>query len=327
MNPQSEVMDPLSEVLSMLKPRGTVARAFDAGGAWSVQFDRHEGIKCYAALSGECWLAVEGVAEPVHVKAGDCMLLPRGRPFRMASDLALPPVDAMTVFRSTMHEKIAVWNGGGEYFGVGGHFLLAGGHARILLEELPPIVHIRSESDKAGLRWCLEQLSQEVREQRPGGSLVAQQLATMMLVQALRRHLEENARSRAGWLFALGDPQMNAAITAMHGDPAGEWTLQKLAEHCGMSRSIFAMKFKATVGTSPMEYLTRWRMLLAGDRLENSNEGISGIAQSLGYESESAFSKAFKRVMGCSPRDWPSAQRRLRRGTGRLDDMRLQRIS
>jgi AraC-like DNA-binding protein/mannose-6-phosphate isomerase-like protein (cupin superfamily) len=312
-------MDPLSDVLAVLKPQSTVARAFDVRGAWSVQFSKHEGIKCHAALSGECWLAVEGVSEPVHVKAGDCLLLPRGRPFRMASDLALPPVDAMTLFHSTWNEEIAVWNGGGDYFGVGGHFLLTGRHARILLEELPPIVHIRSESDRAGLRWCLERMSQEVREQRPGGSLVKQQLATMLLVHALRRHLEENARGRAGWLFALADPQMNAAITAMHGDPAGDWTLQKLAEHCGMSRSIFAMKFKATVGISPMQYLTRWRMLLAGDRLANSGEGIAGIAQSLGYESESAFSKAFKRVMGYSPH----GHRRLRQnGTLSSDEQR-----
>jgi AraC-like DNA-binding protein len=95
---------------------------------------------------------------------------------------------------------------------------------------------------------------------------------------------------------------MSAAINAMHNDPAHRWTLQKLAELVGMSRSIFALKFKQTVGTSPMEYLTRWRMLLAGDRLTNSGDSISTIARSLGYESESAFSKAFIRVMGCSPR-------------------------
>ncbi len=95
---------------------------------------------------------------------------------------------------------------------------------------------------------------------------------------------------------------MNAAITAMHNDPVHRWTLQTLAQFAGMSRSIFALKFKETVGLSPMEYLTRWRMLLAGDRLKSSDDPISAIAVSLGYESESAFRKAFKRVLGCSPR-------------------------
>lgn len=173
----------------------------------------------------------------------------------------------------------------------------------MLLGELPPIVHIRSEVDKAELRWSLERMRQELREQRPGASLVAQQLATAMLVQALRLHLAEGLSGRAGWLRALMDKQMKAAISAMHDDPAQRWTVQQLAERSGMPRSIFAQKFKATVGTSPMEYLTRWRMLLAGHRLSGSEEPISVIARSLGYESESAFGKAFRRVMGFSPRE------------------------
>ena len=169
---------------------------------------------------------------------------------------------------------------------------------------LPPIVHIRKESDKAAMRWSLERMMQELREPQPGGFLVAQHLAHMMLVQALRLHLAEGSRGGVGWLFALADKQMGAAINAMHDDPAHRWTLQELAERAGMSRSTFALKFKETVGASPMEYLTRWRMLLAGDRLANSSDPISVIALSLGYESESAFSTAFKRVMGCSPRQY-----------------------
>ena len=126
----------------------------------------------------------------------------------------------------------------------------------------------------------------------------------MMLVQALRLHLAEGLRGGVGWLFALADKQMSAAINSMHDDPAHAWTIQKLAERAGMSRSAFALKFRETVGASPMEYLTRWRMLLAGDKLMNSSDPISVISLSLGYESEPAFSTAFKRVMGCSPRQY-----------------------
>jgi AraC-like DNA-binding protein len=126
----------------------------------------------------------------------------------------------------------------------------------------------------------------------------------MMLVQALRLHLEKGLIGCVGWPSALRNKQMSAAIQSMHDDPAHRWTLQKLAERAGMSRSIFALKFKQTVGSTPMEYLTRWRMLLAGDRLTNSGDPISIIAVSLGYESESAFCKAFKRVIGCSPRQY-----------------------
>jgi AraC-like DNA-binding protein len=295
-------MDPLSDVLSLLKLRSYICGGFDVGGELSLQFPQHEGIKCYALVSGQCWLSVEGVPEAVHLKAGDCFLLPRGWPFRLASDLTLTPVDALTIFKVARNGGLTSYNGGGDCFMVGGHFALTGNHAGILLGLLPPIVHIRKESDKAAMRWSLERMIQELREPQPGGFLVAQHLAYMMLVQALRLHLAEGLRGGVGWLFALADKQMSAAITSMHDDPAHGWTIQKLADRAGMSRSTFALKFKQTVGASPMEYLTRWRMLLAADKLENSSDPISAIALSLGYESESAFSTAFKRLMGRSPR-------------------------
>lgn len=297
-------MDPLSEVLSLLKPRSYVSGGWNMGGDWSIRFGCHTGIKCYALVSGECWLAVEGVGEPVRVTAGDCFLMPSGRSFRLASDLSLTPVDALTLFQPPLNGAVFEYQGGGRCFGVGGHFNFSGDHASILLGVLPPIVHIQKESDKAAMRWALERMMAELREPQPGGNLVAQQLAYLMLVQALRLHLAEGPRGGVGWLFALADKQMSAAIGAMHDDPAHGWTLQELAERVGMSRSTFALRFKEMVGTSPMEYLTRWRMLLAADKLTNSSDSISAIALSLGYESESAFSTAFKRVMGFSPRQY-----------------------
>ncbi len=145
---------------------------------------------------------------------------------------------------------------------------------------------------------------QELREPQAGGFLVIQHLAHMILVQALRLHLSDGKGGSVGWLFALADKQMSAAINAMHADPAQRWKLQELASRAGMSRSSFALKFKEMVGTPAMDCLTRWRMLLVGDRLTHSSDSISVIALSLGYESESAFSTAFKRVMGCSPRQY-----------------------
>jgi AraC-like DNA-binding protein len=309
-------MDPLSDVLSLLKPRSYVSGGFDVGGNWSVQFARHEGIKCYAVLSGQCWLSVEGVADAVRLTTGACFLLPRGRPFRLASDLALTPVDAMTVYSKARNGGIVSFNGGGDFFLAGSHFVLSGNHAGILLGILPPIVHIRKESDKAALRWSMERMRQELRERQPGGFLIGQHLAHMMLVQALRLHLAEGSRGGVGWLFALADKQMGAAINAMHEDPAHRWTLQELAKRAGMSRSTFALKFKETVGASPMDYLTRWRMLRAGDRLANSSDPVSVVALSLGYESESAFSTAFKRVMGSSPRQYSRGRDQDSHGEG-----------
>ena len=150
----------------------------------------------------------------------------------------------------------------------------------------------------------MERMRQELREPRPGGFLVAQQLAYHDTRSGAAAASDGRVERRCWGLFALADKQMAAAINAMHDDPAHRWTLQSLAERAGMSRTSFTLKFKETVGASPMDYLTRWRMLLAGDRLVNSSDPISVIARSLGYESESAFSTAFKRVTGRSPRQY-----------------------
>ena len=297
-------MDPLSDVLLLLKPRGHMCGGFDAGGKWAVQFPRHEGIKCYAVVSGQCWLCVEGVPDPVCLKTGDCFLLPGGRHFRLASDISLRPIGAATIYSTGRNGGITTCNGGGDFFLFGNHFALDRNHAGILLRMLPPIVLIPENSGQAALRWPVERMMHELRERRPGGFLVAQHLAHLMLVHTLRLHLTEGLKGGVGWFFALNDKQMGAAINSMHEDPAHGWTLQELGKRAGMSRSTFSLKFKEAVGTSPMEYLTRWRMLLAGDRLTNSSDPISVIAHLLGYESESAFSTAFKRVMGCSPRQY-----------------------
>jgi AraC-like DNA-binding protein len=297
-------MDPLSEVLAFMKPQVYVAGGFAVVGDMAIRFPKHQGIKCYAVLAGECWLVVEGVSEPALLQAGDCFLLPRGLPFSLATNLSLEPIlysDAWA--RLGMRNEAPGVTEGARYI-AGGHFALTGSHAEMILQSLPPIVHIRRESDKAAMRWSLERMREELRDPQPGGSLIAQQLAYTMLIQALRLHLADTASAGRGWLSALSDKHMSLAIASMHNDPGYPWTLQSLAEQVGMSRSVFALRFRETVGATPMEYLTRWRMLLAADRLKNSSDGLSAIAQSLGYESESAFGKAFRRVMGYSPRHY-----------------------
>jgi len=295
-------MDPLSDVLSLLKPRSYMSAGFDAGGEWSVEFrDQQGSIKCGAVVSGRCWLLVEGV-DPVCLETGDCFLLPSGRPFCLASDPETAPVDAASIFLNARNGGIVSYNGGGDLFLVSSRFALSGNHADILLQMLPPIVHIREQSGQGSLRWSVERMMQELRDQQPGSLLMIEHVAHMMLVEALRLYLSQGLRGGVGWLFALADKQIGTAIKAMHAEPAHGWTLQELGERVGMSRSTFALKFRQIVGATPMEYLTRWRMLVAGDKLMNSGESLSQIALSLGYESQSAFNTAFKRVMGCSPR-------------------------
>ncbi|MDE1156378.1 MAG: AraC family transcriptional regulator [Acidobacteriaceae bacterium] len=297
-------MDPLSNVLSLLKPQSLVSRGFGLTGDLAIQWPKHKGIKCYALLRGRCWLQVEGVPDPIPVTEGDCFLLPRGRPFCLTTDLSLKPMDFTVLRESGALESLCTESLDGKVYMAGGHFVLAGEHAEILLNALPPVVHIRTEEDKAAMRWSLERMEEELRANRPGVELITQQLAYVMLVQALRLHLADGASAGVGWLFALADKQMSAALSCMHEEPGAPWTLQSLAERVGMSRSVFAERFKQSVGASPLEYLTKWRMLVGGDRLRSTDASIAEIACSLGYRSESAFGKAFKKEMGCSPRQY-----------------------
>ena len=320
-------MDPLSDVLLLLKPRTYRAGGFDLGGAFAIKFPRHESVKCYAVVSGQCWLSVEGVPEAVRLTAGDCFLLARRLSSCLASDLTLTPVDAQTVFPFPLNGRIASCNRGGDCLLVGGNFVVSGKPADILLAEMPPIVHIRKESDKAAMRWSIDRMREELCDPQPGSFLVAQQLAYVMLVQSLRLYLAEGLRGSAGWLSALSDKQMSEAIASMHDEPAHDWTVEELAQRAGMSRSTFALRFKETVGVSPIEYLTDWRMLLAADRIANSSDSISEIAQSLGYESASAFTKAFKKIMGCSPGQYNRGRHPVSPAESEAEAARANRLS
>ncbi|MEQ9892678.1 AraC family transcriptional regulator [Pectobacterium aroidearum] len=295
-------MDPLSDVLALLKPVNYMSAGFDGGGDWAIQFPDQTGtIKSGAVVTGRCWLTVEGIDEPVQLESGDCFVLPRGEPFHLASHMEVKPVQAEEVFTGAENGGIVSWNGGGNVFIVSSRFSVSELHADMLLKLLPHIVHIRGTTDQTTLRWLVEQMMQELRHPQPGGVLILEHLAHMILVQALRLHLDCRG---VGLLSALADKHIGTAIAAMHEKPALNWTVQELGKLTGMSRSSFAQHFKETVGTSPIDYLTRWRMLLASDRLMNSDDAISTIAFSLGYESESAFSTAFKRIIGRSPRQY-----------------------
>jgi len=168
----SQRMDPLSEVLALMKPQPYVAGGFAVLGDMAIHFPKHQGIKCYAMLTGQCWLVVEGVPEPVPLRAGDCFLLPRGLPFQLTTDLSLEPVLYTDAFaKLSMRSEAPGFTDGARYI-AGGHFALTGGYSEMILQSLPPIVHIREDADRATLRWALERMMQELREPQPGGALV-----------------------------------------------------------------------------------------------------------------------------------------------------------
>lgn len=296
--------DPLSDLLSLLKPDTYVAGGFDLAGAWSVRFDAHNGVKCYAVLKGGCWILLDGHPDAVRLDEGDCVLLPDGRSFILTSDPALQPVPFADLQQLEFRGGIATLGAGGETFILGGHFAFGSAQGDLLLGEMPPITRLQDDREASDLRWALERMRVELSEQKPGGVLVAQHIAHIMLVQALRLYLAGAAGRHHGWLFALADPRLAMAIRAMHADPARQWTLDDLAREAAMSRSRFARSFADVVGLSPIAYLTRWRMVLAGAHLSEGSLPISAIARASGYDSDSAFSAAFRRVMNCSPREF-----------------------
>ncbi len=232
-------MDPLSDVLSLLKPVSYGFGGLTAGGSWLLDFPEYQGIKCYAIVEGECRLAVEGSPAVVYLQAGDSVVLPHGRPFLLGSDLALTPVDARTLVETRRYNGLISCGSGEGFFLVGGHFLLDG-DAHILLSLLPPIVSLHGDREKEAMRWHIERLGEELRVPKPGGALIAQQIAYSMLVQVLRLYLGEVEKDGVGWLFALSDKQISSSLERMHGDPAHRWTVLELAKVAGMSRTTFS---------------------------------------------------------------------------------------
>lgn len=298
-------MDPLSDVLSLLRIRNYHSASLTLGGHWAFNFPERDGIKFTAVVKGSCWLHVEGEQQPKLLEQGDCFLMTRGMPFTLYSDATQPIMDSDGYFQTLAADELSLRYGGDDVQLVGGRFDFTGIPTQLLLSILPSVVHVQGNEQQASiLRWALERFTSELQQKRPGRSLMNEHLAHIMLVEVLRAHLAIVDTNGVGWFFGLADRNLNLALSAMHGDPARRWTVQELAQLATMSRSAFALRFKQVVGAAPMEYLTSWRMLLASDRLKNSADSVSTIAFSLGYESESAFSTAFKRVMSQSPRHY-----------------------
>ncbi len=295
-------MDPLSDVLRLLRPRGVTVGATDVGGPVAIRFPAHDGVYCYSVAAGECWLEVDGGPAPLKLTAGDCVVLPTGRPFVLSSEPGLPAIDASVLFDDRPNGSIATWNGGGSGTMFAAYFEFDSSHSQFLLGVLEPVVRLQAPDARDALRTAIEQMMGELNQARPGAEAIVEHLAHIALIKALRLHLSEMAEERTGWLFALADPRIGAAIAAMHAEPSRAWTVVTLASVAAMSRTVFAVRFRQAVGVPPMNYLTRLRMLIAIRLLSEPGARIAAVGRAIGYDSESAFSTAFRRAMGSAPR-------------------------
>lgn len=302
--------DPFSGVLSLVNARSVISGGFLAGGDWAVQFPPPERVKFLIAARGGCWLTIDG-EEPIRFSAGDAFLLTATRGFSLASDPALPCLDAVTLYAGEAHQILTLGTQEADFFFLGGHVQLDSASGQLLIDNLPPVIHLRAGSVEAdAIGWLIDQLVREHRTGRPGSEFAAAQLAQLMFLHILRSYLESSDAIMAGRLRAISDARIEPAIRLMHADPARAWHLTELAKACAMSRTVFASYFKSVAGVAPLTYLTQWRMHLAERALRESDASLAELSEAFGYSSESAFSVAFKRVTGKAPKRYRSAARR-----------------
>jgi len=300
------MIDPLSDLFSLIDIRSARCTRFEAGGRWAFRFPAKPALKFVAVIRGECWLLLPG-KPPFALSAGDTFLLANAPDYVIANDLGRTPEDGILSF-DWQHSDIAR-HGGDETALIGGSFVFGGGNASLLLDALPAFIHIpASDREATILRGTLAVLDDELRGGQMGASLMTRRMGEILLVQTLRAYVAKIGTAGAGWIGALTDARIGAAISLMHHDPGRAWSVNGLATGIGMSRSGFALRFKELVGIAPLDYLTRWRMHLARDALRLPDASVAGLAISLGYSSESAFGNAFKRVFGRAPKRYWSGE-------------------
>ncbi|MEO0651291.1 MAG: AraC family transcriptional regulator, partial [Planctomycetota bacterium] len=298
--------DPLGEALHLLRVQGVVYAQSVLTAPWGVDMPALEGqMMFHVVTAGRCWLEIDGRV-PLCLERGSLALVPHGLGHRLLASLGDASEDFfdLPVERLTERSERLVWGGGGEecrLICVVVRFDHAG--AERVVDALPPVLHLdawRGDSD----RWLsdtLQFIAREADALRPGGETVITRLADILLIQMVRHWIEHDADLDRGWLAALRDEQLGRAIAAIHRQPATDWTLELLARTAAMSRSAFAARFTQVVGEPAMRYLARWRLQLARTALAESSEPIGAIAERVGYRSEAAFCRAFKREFGISP--------------------------
>lgn len=294
--------DPLSDLIRVAELKTVVSGELRASGAWSLRMPKPEGLKFFAVLDGQAWLQL-GMQTPVRLGPGDVVVLRWESTFLLASDLSVEEVDIRSLLPGPARGDRSLTLGDGSAFHqIGGHVQVDAERGLALAEVLPPFLHLRGDAPEAAvLRWLVERLFEERRNAQCGNALMVEHLAQMLFMQALRIHLEHSDALPPSGLRAMADQRLQPALRRMHEEPGRDWQLDELAKTAAMSRTSFAVRFKAQAGVSPLAYLTRWRMQLARRALRNDPRPFGAWCADLGYASESAFSHAFKRATGLSP--------------------------
>ncbi len=289
--------DPLSGVISLLRPSAVFAKAISGAGHWGVRYTPFGQPSFCVVMGGRCRLCVDGQL-PITLMAGDFVLLPTTPGFTMTGEEKVTPVamDPQASRGQTQEVRHGRRGGLPDVRLLGGYFVFDSPDAALLVSLLPALVHIRGIDRLAVL---VQLLSEESRAHRSGRELVLSRLVEVLLVEALRAAPGEDAPP--GLLRGLADPRVARAIRHMHSAPSRGWTIAELAGKAALSRSAFFDRFIDTVGMAPMEYLLAWRMALAKGLLQRQELRMEEVAARVGYGSASAFSTAFSRHVGQAP--------------------------
>jgi AraC-like DNA-binding protein len=268
-------------------------------------------IAYHVVTAGRCFACMPG-GEPIALEAGEVVVFTRGDAHVMSSSPGMranpPTADVLEIaFAGQMPFQINYANGGrGSTNLVCGYLACDSQPFNPLLEALPPV--IKAGDPKGGeMDWIghfIRFAVAEVADKRAGGDTVLTKLSELMFVDVLRRYIEALPAENKGWLAGLRDPIVGKALSLMHDKPAHDWTIEALARQAGASRAVLAERFNALVGIPPMRYLTKWRMQIASELLTSGGANIARIADEIGYESEAAFSRAFKKMVGVPPSAW-----------------------
>jgi AraC-like DNA-binding protein len=298
-------MDPFLDLIRLLRPRAMLTAGVYASGAWGVSFRKRDDVLFCWVESGECEL-IRTYGGPLHLQTGDFILIRTIAPFVLASDIAVEPVDSETIVATTNDPVIRFDRGLGPSTIIrGGRFVFDGMHEPLLMQLIPSLIHIsRDDSSSWRMQSLLKLNETESAERGPGSDFIVTRLIEVILVELLRQESQRTCQENIGLLAGLGDAITARALSVIHEDVARAWTVTALARSCNVSRSTFAAHFRRIVGIGPIDYLSRWRMTLARDQLRYGTTTIGEIALAIGFQSSSAFSTAFTKATGCSPRQF-----------------------
>ncbi len=296
-------MDPLSEVFSTMHIIAPESARIEASAPWGWHSsDEAENRVTFVLVEqGSARMTARG-AEPVLLAPGDIFVLFDDVPYTLADDQASPLVDCQVVAQARVGNLIRFGGGGAPTTFVSGSFVLDPADVQPVLAALPGFLHLRLEETRSrAFHAILELLSLELAQPRLASEAAIARLYEVLLVYVVRAYAANETLPKRGWLAAISDRQLGQATRAMHAEMERPWTLQTLAERAAMSRSAYAARFKAAVGQTPLEYLTHWRMRRAQLLMRSGSRSLMQIAEAVGYDSESAFSRVFKRATGMTP--------------------------